>query len=147
MGAVVVEEATEVTPELVDAFRRLIPQLSSSSPPPGQAELDEIVGSPGAVVLVARDGAEIVGTLTLVLFRIPTGQRSIIEDVVVDERVRGRRPGVGRLLTEAAIRVAGERGVKTIDLTSRPSRQAANQLYERLGFEPRETNVWRYRLE
>lgn len=139
---VAVTVAHEVTPELVEAFARLVPQLSTSSPPPGKEELAELVGAPGTSVLVAREGDRIVGTLTLVVFRIPTGLRAWIEDVVVDEAARGR--GVGEALTLKAIEVAREAGARTVDLTSRPSREAANRLYQRLGFTPRETNVYRY---
>jgi ribosomal protein S18 acetylase RimI-like enzyme len=138
-----VEVAAEVTDELVDAFARLTPQLSKSAPPPTRAELAEIVSSPATVLFVAReDGGGIVGTLTLVLFRIPTGLRAWIEDVVVDEAARGQ--GVGEALNRAALAHAAERGARTVDLTSRPSREAANRLYARLGFEPRDTNVYRY---
>ncbi len=143
---VVTEEAVTATPELVDAFARLVPQLSRSSPPPGRAEVEEMVQAPGTRVLVARlgPGGPIVGTLTLVVFRIPTGVRAWIEDVVVDESTRGR--GVGEALSRRAIEVAREAGARTVDLTSRPSRQSANRLYRRLGFEPRDTNVYRYPL-
>ncbi len=133
----------EVSNELVEAFARLTPQLSSSSPPPSREMLAEIVASEATDLLVARDGGRIVGTLTLVVFRIPTGLRAWIEDVVVDDAARGK--GVGRLLNEAAIRRAAERGALTVDLTSRPAREAANRLYERIGFEARQTNVYRYR--
>lgn len=141
--AVLVSEVTEVDDELVEAWVRLTPQLSSSSPPPSRAQLEEIVDSPGTVLLVGReDGGPILGSLTLVLFRIPTGLRSIIEDVVTDDAAR--RKGVGTALVTTAIRVAEERGCRTVDLTSRPSREAANRLYRELGFQPRETNVYRY---
>ena len=139
-----VEAATEVTAELVEAFAGLVPQLSSSSPPPGPAELAEIVESPATTLLVARlPAGEIVGTLTLAVFRIPTQVRAWIEDVVVDAAARGR--GVGEALNEEAIRRAGAAGARSVDLTSRPSREAANRLYRRLGFEPRDTNVYRHR--
>ncbi|MEY4373004.1 MAG: hypothetical protein RL219_1773, partial [Actinomycetota bacterium] len=87
----------------------------------------------------------IVGTLTLVVFRIPTGVRAWIEDVVVDNAARGH--GVGELLNVRALEVARSKGAKTVDLTSRPSREAANRLYQRIGFQPRETNVYRFSLE
>jgi ribosomal protein S18 acetylase RimI-like enzyme len=142
-GNVVVEEADRVTPELVEAFARLVPQLSRSSSPPDEAELGEMTGAPGIHVLVARLGhGPIIGSLTLVLFRIPTGRRAWIEDVVVDESARGR--GVGEALSRRAIDMATAAGVRTVDLTSRPSREAANRLYQRLGFERRDTNVYRY---
>ena len=144
---ILVEEAVAVTPALVSAFERLIPQLSRSSPPPGVAELEEIVGAPGTALLVARDEETdtIVGSLTLATFRIPTGLRAWIEDVVVDEAYGGR--GIGKALNRFALDRAREMGCRTVDLTSRPSRQVANGLYRKLGFEPRETNVYRYDLE
>jgi ribosomal protein S18 acetylase RimI-like enzyme len=137
-----IDEATVVTADLVAAFERLIPQLSSS-PPPTPAELAMIVGSDSSVLLVARtSGSDIIGSLTLALFRVPTGIRAWIEDVVVDEAARGA--GVGESLVMAAVARAREAGARSVDLTSRPSREAANRLYLRLGFEARSTNVYRY---
>jgi ribosomal protein S18 acetylase RimI-like enzyme len=138
-----VEEATAVSGELVSTLRELVSQLSSASAPSEQ-ELEAIVSSPATRLLVARDsGGAVIGTLTLVLFRIPTGMRAWIEDVVVDEAARGR--GTGEHLIRAALALAEANGARTVDLTSRPSREAANRLYEKLGFELRETNVYRFR--
>ena len=147
MSNVQIIEATEVTPALIEAFNRLVPQLSKSNPPPTAAELALIVGSPASILLIAVDPADeaILGSMTLAWFRIPTGVRAWIEDVVVDEAARGR--GVGEALNREALDRARGLGAKTVDLTSRPSREAANRLYQRLGFEPRETNVYRYSLE
>ena len=142
--SVVVERTTEVTPELISAFEMLIPQLSSSNPPPTANELQEIVSSEASVLFVARVDGKIVGSLTLATFRIPTGLRAWIEDVVVDGSARGH--GVGEALNLAAIEEARVRGAVTVDLTSRPSREAANRLYQRLGFVQRETNVYRFSL-
>ena len=143
--AVDVSEARAVDDELVDAFARLIPQLSRSNPPPTRAELDELVRSEASHLLVAQNAdGSIVGSLTLVVFRIPTAVRAWIEDVVVDEGARGQ--GVGELLNRTALDLAAKAGAKTVDLTSRPSREAANRLYQRLGFKPRETNVYRIEL-
>ena len=142
--SVTIEIATEATDELASAFARLIPQLSRSSPPPTAAELAEMVHSPATSVLIARLDGAVVGTLTLVTFRIPTGVRAWIEDVVVDDSARGH--GVGDQLNQFAIDLARSRGAKTLDLTSRPSREAANRLYQRIGFQPRETNVYRFTL-
>ena len=139
-----VHECLAVTDEVVDAMQRLIPQLSSSNPPPGRAELEEIVASPATTLFVARRSERIVGALTLVAFRIPTGVRTRIEDVVVDETLRGQR--VGERLSEAALDAARGLGARSTDLTSRPSREAANRLYARMGFERRESNVYRYTL-
>jgi ribosomal protein S18 acetylase RimI-like enzyme len=143
MGIEIVE-CTEVTPSVVTAFERLIPQLSRSNPAPTQGALAEIVGSPATVLLLALDGDAIVGSLTLALFRIPTGLRAWIEDVVVDDSARGR--GVGEALNRVALERARAAGATTVDLTSRPSREGANRLYRRLGFEQRDTNVYRYQL-
>jgi ribosomal protein S18 acetylase RimI-like enzyme len=140
---VTVEEATETTAEVVAAVQRLVPQLSATADVPSADDVAEIVASPGTVLLVARDGdgGEIVGTLTLALFRIPTGVRAWIEDVVTDGAAQRR--GVGTALVQAALRRAAEAGARTVDLTSRASREDANRLYQKLGFERRETNVYR----
>ena len=137
--------ATAATDELVAAFARLIPQLSTSAAAPDRDALAQIIATPSNAVLLARDGTEsgkIIGALTLVVFRIPTAVRAWIEDVVVDASARDR--GVGELLTREAVRLALERGAETIDLTSRPSREAARRLYEKVGFRLRNTGVYRY---
>jgi ribosomal protein S18 acetylase RimI-like enzyme len=141
-----IEKATAVSEELIAAMARLVPQLSSSNPAPTRAELQEMVDSPAITLLIARDeNAEIVGSLTLAMFRIPTGLRAWIEDVIVDGSQRGK--GLGEALTRHALQVAKDAGATTVDLTSRPSREAANRLYQRVGFERRETNVYRYKLK
>jgi ribosomal protein S18 acetylase RimI-like enzyme len=148
MANVQIIEAAEVTPELVAAFERLIPQLSSSNPAPTETELAAICESEASVLLLAVDREaedRILGSLTLAWFRIPTGVRAWIEDVVVDEAARGH--GVGELLNRAALDRARELGAKTVDLTSRPSREAANRLYQRIGFVARDTNVYRFTLD
>lgn len=132
--------------DIVASFEKLIPQLSRSNPPPDAPTLQAIVDSEASTLLVARDeDGDVVGSMTLAMFRIPTGLRAWIEDVVVDERARGR--GVGRLLNEHALDLARTAGAKTVDLTSRPSREAANRLYKRMGFVERDTNVYRLTLE
>ena len=157
-AGVEVREATEVDDALVGAMARLIPQLSRSNPPPDAAALEAIVSSEASVLLLAVDPealdqeggdqqlgeSAILGSMTLALFRIPTGLRAWIEDVVVDEGARGR--GVGEALNRAAIERARSEGAPTVDLTSRPSREAANRLYQRLGFQERSTNVYRLDL-
>lgn len=144
MSSVVIERAARVDDELVDAFQRLIPQLSSSSPPPSAAQLDALVSSPDTVLFLARVEGTILGSLTLAFYRIPTGLKAWIEDVVVDAEARGH--GVGAELNLAALAEAKARGAKDVSLTSRPSREAANRLYQRIGFEARETNVYRYKF-
>ena len=136
--------ATEATAELVETIGRILPQLSKTSPAPTSAEVADIIGSPASDLLVARVDGRFAGTLTLVVFRIPTGMRAWIEDVVVDESARGH--GVGEALNRFALQVARSRGCKTVDLTSRPSREAANRMYQRIGFKARETNVYRFDL-
>jgi ribosomal protein S18 acetylase RimI-like enzyme len=138
-------EASEVTPALVEAFAALIPQLSSSNPPPTAAELADIIAGPATTLLLAvDDDGTILGALTLAIFRIPTGLRAWIEDVVVDGAARGR--GVGEELNRVALERARDAGATTVDLTSRPSREAANRLYQRIGFVQRTTNVYRIDL-
>lgn len=138
-------EAKELTDELFEAFQRLVPQLSSSNPPPTRAELKEIVESEATILFMVRDEGKLVGSLSLAVFRIPTGVRAWIEDVVVDQSARGK--GIGEALTRAALDRASELGVKTVDLTSRPSREAANRLYQRVGFQARSTNLYRYTIQ
>ena len=144
MSVASVEIAGEATDEVLAALHRLIPQLSSSSAPITIADLRAIIDSDSSVLFIARLDGRIVGSLTLAVFRIPTGIRAWIEDVVVDENARGH--GLGEALNRAALAEAKRRGAKTVDLTSRPSREAANRLYLRIGFVARETNVYRYDL-
>lgn len=140
-----IDVASSVTDELLTAFERLIPQLSSSSPAPSREHLERIVNSDSCRLLLAREGEHIVGSLTLVVFPIPTGSRAWIEDVVVDSSARGK--GVGEALNMKALEIARAEGAVTVDLTSRPSREAANRLYQRIGFMKRDTNVYRYDLK
>ncbi len=138
-----IEIVEHPTAEVVEALARLLPQLSSATPPDA-SELATIMAG-GSTVFVARVDGVIVGSLTLVLYRIPTGLKAWIEDVVVDDAARGR--GVGEALNRAALDAARRHGAKAVSLTSRPSRQAANRLYERIGFSARDTNVYRISLE
>jgi ribosomal protein S18 acetylase RimI-like enzyme len=136
-----VEVVDEVTDEVVRALARLLPQLSRSHSPDAEAIL-QVAGHQANTLLVARQGDDIVGTLTLVVIPSLTGTRARIEDVVVDESARGA--GVGSALTLAALRLAEAAGARTVDLTSRPSRVAANRLYQTLGFVPRDSQVYRF---
>ena len=137
-----IEIVEQPTAEVVAALARLLPQLSSANPPDA-AELATILAG-DTTMFVARVDGVIVGSLTLVLYRIATGLKAWIEDVVVDESARGH--GVGEALNQAALEAARGRGAKAVSLTSRPSRSAANRLYQRIGFSPRDTNVYRYDL-
>jgi len=139
-----VEVLDKVTGEVVEAFGRLLPQLSSSAPPLDQEALDAIIECPANTVLIARSAGVITGTLTLVMFPVPTGLRAWIEDVVVDESARGQ--GIGEVLTREALRLADEAGARTVDLTSRPARVAAGRLYEKLGFAVRDTRMYRFKF-
>lgn len=138
-----IEAASEPTPDVIDAVRRLLPQLSSIKAPDDNT-VTRLISAESNTVLLARVVDEIVGMLTLVLYPLPSGLRARIEDVVVDDAARGR--GVGSALTRAAMERADQAGARTIDLTSRPSRHAANRLYERLGFQRRESVVYRVTL-
>lgn len=145
-SSISIRPVDSVTDELVAAFAALIPQLSSSSPPPTRDELAAIVDNPHSVIFVATDDLDgsIVGSLTLAMYQIPTGTKAWIEDVVVDDAARGK--GVGDALNRAALTEAHRRGAKHVSLTSRASREAANRLYRRLGFEIYDTNLYRYQL-
>lgn len=141
-----VEAVRQVTDELVEACRRLLPQLSSAAAAPDADDLGRILDHQANTLLVARDqGGAIVGMLTLVTFPLSSGLRARIEDVVVDQEARGH--GVGTALTMAAIDLAHQQGARSVDLTSRASRVAANRLYQRLGFQLRDSNVYRYQVE
>jgi ribosomal protein S18 acetylase RimI-like enzyme len=138
-------EITEYAPEVVDALRNLLPQLSQSAAPPSAELTRQIIESESSHLLFATEGNTVLGMLTLVIFPIPSGIRAWVEDVVVDEAGRGR--GVGEVLNRYAIEFARHKGARTIDLTSRSTREAANRLYQRIGFQPRVTNIYRLEIE
>ncbi|HEY2551243.1 MAG TPA: GNAT family N-acetyltransferase [Streptosporangiaceae bacterium] len=140
--AVQIEVLSEITDEVAEAFGRLLPQLSTSAAAIDRAALQTVVTAASSTVLVARWDGRIAGSLTLVMFPIPTGLQAIIEDVVVDEAARGL--GIGEKLTREALTLAEQAGARRVDLTSRPSRQAAGRLYERVGFRQRDSRVYRY---
>lgn len=140
--AIAIEELREVTDEVVEAFARLLPQLSTSAARLDAAAIREIASAPEVTVLIARSDDSIIGTLSLVVFRIPTGVRAWIEDVVVD--AAAGRQGTGTALVREAIDRAMKAGVRSVDLTTRPARVAAGNLYERAGFTERDTRVYRY---
>jgi ribosomal protein S18 acetylase RimI-like enzyme len=143
--AIEIVAATAADRELMDALARLVPQLGTDSRIPNAEQIADMIAAPCTTLLVARDraaGGRIVGTLFLIMFRIATGMRAWVEDVVVDTAARGK--GVGEALNREALELARSRGASTVDLTSRPARGAANRLYQRLGFRRRETNVYRF---
>jgi ribosomal protein S18 acetylase RimI-like enzyme len=139
---VVVAPVTEADDEVASALSGLLPQLSSTAAAFTVDDMARLISHPGVTLLVARVDGRIVGTLTLVRFPLPTGERARIEDVVVDESARGQ--GIGEALTTEALRLADKFGARSVDLTSRPSREAANRLYRRLGFEERDSRVYRF---
>ncbi len=135
-------EIKRYSEDIKDALNELLPQLSSSATTLSDSNVKEIVESEASHLLMAKEDGIYYGSLTVVVFKIPTGIRAWIEDVVVNKNSRGK--GVGKLLTEKAIELAEQHGAKTVDLTSRPSREAANALYKKVGFKQRDTNVYRY---
>jgi ribosomal protein S18 acetylase RimI-like enzyme len=139
-----IEKVQFATPEVVEGLNKLLPQLSSQPPTLTISDVERMVHSEAATIFVATENGVVLGTLTLIIFSIPTGRRGWIEDVVVDESARGA--GVGEKLTNAAIDEARLRGVRSLDLTSRPSREAANAMYVKLGFGLRESNLYRLTL-
>ena len=140
-----IELVTQADEELYQAFQRLVPQLTNNNPPPSLNDLADLVRDTSSTLMVARDDhGEIVGALTLTVYRVPTGIRSIIEDVIVDTFTRGQ--GIGDALMKYAINLAREKGAQNISLTSNPMREAANRLYLRVGFKKRETNAYQYKF-
>ena len=134
-----IEQITEATPELVEVIERLLPQLSEARTPPTLEQLAETVA--GETMLVARDDAgKIIGTLTLITYRVSSGLKARIEDVIVDESARGQ--GIGEALTREAMQRATVAGARMVELNSMPYREAANRLYRRLGFVNKRTNVY-----
>jgi ribosomal protein S18 acetylase RimI-like enzyme len=143
-----IENVSDVTQELQEALQRLVPQLGAHKVPPTNEELRKLIGSESAILLVAREtdkDSPIVGVLSLTVYRVPTGIRSIIEDVIVDESMRRR--GIGEALVRHALDLAREAGADGVSLTSNPQREAANRLYQSLGFQLRQTNPYFYRLK
>lgn len=135
----------EADEELYLAFQRLVPQLTNNNPPPKLEDLASIVRESSSTLLVARDDhGAIVGALTLAVYQVPTGIRSMIEDVIVDQGARGQ--GIGEALMKRGIELARERGAANISLTSNPARETANRLYLRMGFKKRETNSYQLKL-
>jgi ribosomal protein S18 acetylase RimI-like enzyme len=140
--SVQVQAVHQVTDELVEAVGRLLPQLSGSAAPLTADDLSRIISHQAITLFIAHGESGIVGMLTLVSFPLPSGLRARIEDVVVDQDARGQ--GVGTALTMAAVELAQRQGARSIDLTSRASRIEANRLYQQLGFQLRDSNVYRY---
>ena len=143
-----ITQVTELTDELYQACQHLVPQLTNNNPPPGREALAELIYSDSSTLFYAKHpdfGPVILGIATLVLYRVPTGLRAYIEDVVVDEQARGRR--IGEALTRVCLERAHQAGATQVMLTSNPNRLAANRLYQRMGFELRKTNVYRYNLK
>lgn len=132
----------EISKAMLIAFEKLIPQLCQNCKIPSKKYLDEILNSKNTFLFLAEEEG-IIGTLTLIINQIPTGKKAWIEDVVVDNKLRGK--GIGKMLIEFAIEFARNKGISKIDLTSKPERVAANELYKKLGFKQKNTNV--YRLE
>ena len=140
-----IELVTEADNELYEAFQRLVPQLTNNNPPPSLSQLHDLVRDTSSTLMVARnDQNQIVGALTLAVYHVPTGIRSIIEDVVVDGSARGQ--GIGEALMRHAIELAKEKGAGNISLTSNPLRESANRLYLRVGFKKRETNAYQIKF-
>ena len=136
-----IEIAARADDELYEAFQSLVPQMTQNNPPPTREDLAALINDPSSTLLLARaDNGQIIGALNLTVYRVPTGVRSIIEDVIVDISARGQ--GVGEALMNRAVLIAREKGAQKIALSSNPMRVAANNLYVKLGFKKRETNAY-----
>jgi ribosomal protein S18 acetylase RimI-like enzyme len=148
LPSIKISRVTEPTDELYQACQRLVPQLTNNNPPPTQDQLAQLIGSEASRLFIAQDmansHAEIIGLATLIVYPVPTGLRGYIEDVVVEDSWRGK--AIGEALTQACLDAAKEAGCPQVMLTCNPGRTAANRLYQRMGFEQRKTNVYRYRF-
>lgn len=143
----VIERVRSVTPDIVEALNRLVPQLTNNNPPPQKADLEALIEVGTNVLVMAREGhsqGKILGCGCVSLYRVPTGLRAVIEDVVVDGTARGQ--GVGEALMNELVKAAGELGAAGVSLTSNPAREAANRLYLRMGFKLRKTNSYYLRI-
>jgi ribosomal protein S18 acetylase RimI-like enzyme len=139
-----ISEIHQADEAVLTSVNRLLPQLSKSAKPIDGTQLKRLAESECTRLYFAKEGTEVLGMLSLVVFPIPTGIKAWVEDVVVDEKARGK--GVGKALMNKALAEAGNLGTKSIDLTSRPSREVANKLYRAIGYQKRETNVYRYKV-
>jgi len=136
-----IEAVTEATPEVYAALERLLPQLNPQLPVPTMERLRAIIADPAVTLLVARDGEEIVGTTTVIVYTTPFWIKARLDEVVVDEAARGK--GVGEALVKASLDLARKKGVEVVELQSGLQREAAQRLYVRMGFKLRATNVYR----
>jgi len=140
-----VEQATEATPELLEALQSLLPQLNPELRPLTKQRLERVIADPVTTLLVMRgDDSGIAGVAAVIVFATPASVKARIEDVVVDEGSRGQ--GVGEALVRRCIEVAREKGAEVVELQSARWREAANRLYPRLGFQLRDSNLYRLNL-
>ena len=140
-----ISELTEASSSVLQSINELLPQLSSSAQVISMDRLSELVESDNTIIFLGTDdNGQILGMLSLIVMKIPTGNKAWIEDVVVDQSARGK--GMGKALMDHALERAKKLAVKSVDLTSRPSRETANMLYQSLGYQIRETNVYRHKI-
>ena len=140
-----ISELKEGSAEVLASINKLLPQLSPSAQQISMDRLLELINSDSTLLFLGiDDDGQILGMLSLIILKIPTGNKAWIEDVVVDVKSRGK--GLGKSLMDHALERAKILGVKSIDLTSRPSRESANKLYQSLRYKIRETNVYRYKV-
>ncbi len=137
-----IERITRVDQSLVHTFKKLMPQLTGNEDYPSLEELEKVIETGDNSIFVVKEEGKIIGTLTLAFYRVPSGLKAWVEDVIVDESARGK--GVATALIEHALQVAREKGALKVGLTSLPRRIAANRLYQKIGFEKRESNMYRY---
>ena len=138
------KELTEMQPGYLVSINNLLSQLSDSVHTITEEELNTLLSSSQSHLYVLESDGQFIGMTTLCLYQCPTGWKAWIEDVVVDRNFRGK--GYGKLMVRKAMEECKNRGNVTLMLTSRPSRIVANQLYQSLGFEKRETNVYKMKF-
>lgn len=141
------EQVTTFSPALSQRIRELAQMIGSNYKPLTDDDLKELLASHDTGLLVAKDieTEEIAGMITIFVKRTPYVRKATFEDIVIDEKFRGR--GIGQQLLQHAITFAKEKEAHYIDVTSRPRRIASNSLYQKMGFQKRDTNVYRYIID
>jgi GNAT superfamily N-acetyltransferase len=138
-----IEEVGEMSAEILEALQRLLPQLNPRLPLPTAERLQRIIDDPDVTLVVARDGGRISGTTTVIVYTTPYWIKARLDEVVVDAEARGK--GVGEAMVRYCLEVGRRKGAQVVELQSGRAEQraAAHRLYKRIGFEVRDSDIFR----
>ena len=137
-------EIKTYSPEYLEAMQRFLDQLTTSPMVLTESMFQELLKSENSHLFFIMKDEQIAGMLTVGIYHSPTGGKAWIEDVVVDETFRGQ--GLSKLLVAHAIEFVKAQQIPSLMLSSNPKRIAANKLYQAMGFERKETNVYRMKF-